>query len=60
VPCGRPVKKLPGDDPLPCGSRLYWNFGQVGATRLEILLCEFCIQKEKDDEIALEEATKPS
>jgi hypothetical protein len=32
----------------------------VGATVLEILLCEFCIQREKDDEKALEEATKPS
>lgn len=57
--CGRPTKKIKSDDPLPCGSKLYWGFGQVGATVLEVLLCPACIQRNADEDAALEAATTP-
>ena len=57
-PCGRPVVKKPGDDSVPCGTKLWWGVG-TAKKELEIALCPACIQKQKDEERTLEEATKP-
>lgn len=50
--------KKPGDDSVPCGTKLWWGVG-TAKKELEIALCPACIQKQKDEERTLEEATKP-
>jgi len=41
TPCGRLTKNQPGDDLLPCGTRLYWGTGRDDR-RVTILLCPKC------------------
>lgn len=58
ITCGRPVRKQTDDDDIPCGTRLWWGVGTDVRT-LEIVVCNRCLQKQKAEEQALEEATCP-
>ncbi len=58
TPCGHLFIRRSGDDAIPCGTRLWWGVGTAPKTS-EVFLCDSCIQKQKDEEHALEEATKP-